>query len=64
MDMIMVYSETPIKVGTKVEIFGRTIPISSVTRRLGLNSYHLFNQISDRVVRVHRSNDIEEEITY
>ena len=64
MDMIMVYSETPIKVGTKVETFGRTIPISSVTRRLGLNSYHLFNQISDRVVRVHRSNDIEEEITY
>ena len=64
MDMIMVYSETHIKVGTKVEIFGRTIPISSVTRRLGLNSYHLFNQISDRVVRVHRSNDIEEEITY
>ena len=64
MDMIMVYSETPIKVGTKVEIFGCTIPISSVTRRLGLNSYHLFNQISDRVVRVHRSNDIEEEITY
>ena len=64
MDMIMVYSETPIKVGTKVEIFGRTISISSVTRRLGLNSYHLFNQISDRVVRVHRSNDIEEEITY
>ena len=64
MDMIMVYSETPIKIGTKVEIFGRTIPISSVTRRLGLNSYHLFNQISDRVVRVHRSNDIEEEITY
>ena len=64
MDMTMVYSETPIKVGTKVEIFGRTIPISSVTRRLGLNSYHLFNQISDRVVRVHRSNDIEEEITY
>ena len=64
MDMIMVFSKTPMKVGTKVELFGTTIPISSVTRRLGLNSYHLFNQISNRVVRIHRSNDMEEEITY
>lgn len=64
MDMIMVYSKSKVKVGTKVEIFGSTIPISSVTRRLKINSYHLFNQISNRVIRVHKSNDMEEEITY
>ena len=64
MDMIMVYSKNPIKVGTKVEIFGDTIPISSVTRKLGVNSYHLFNQISDRVIRIHISKDTKEEIAY
>ena len=64
MDMIMVYSKNPIKVGTKVEIFGDTIPISSVTRKSGVNSYHLFNQISDRVIRIHISKDTKEEIAY
>lgn len=49
MDMIMVYSDKLFDIGTKVEIFGDNISIRSVCNRLNINSYHLFNMISDRV---------------
>ena len=49
MDMIMVYSDQLFDIGTKVEIFGDNISIRSVCNRLNINSYHLFNMISDRV---------------
>ena len=64
MDMIMVYSEEELKIGTKVEIFGPHIQVSKVCQRCGMNAYHLFNQISHRVTRVHKTKDTKEEIIY
>lgn len=64
MDMIMVLVDNKIKVGMKVEIFGEHIPIMSVTKRIGKNAYHLFNQIQNRVPRIHVINDEEEETKY
>lgn len=64
MDMIMVKVDKNIKIGDKVEIFGDSIKISSVTTNLGINAYHLFNQISTRVPRVHVREEFEEEIKY
>lgn len=64
MDMIMVFSKDKIKLNTKVEIFGDNISIKEVCNRLHINAYHLFNMISDRVLRVYLYNDSEEEILY
>lgn len=64
MDMIMVLVDNKIKVGMKVEIFGEHISIMSVTKRIGKNAYHLFNQIQNRVPRIHVINDEEEETKY
>ncbi len=64
MDMLLIYSPKKVEVGKKVEIFGKHVPISSVCKILGINSYHLFNQISNRVVRVHIHDNEKEEITY
>lgn len=64
MDMILVFSQNKYKVGEKVEIFGQKRTIKEVTKSLGMNAYHLFNQISSRVVRVHINQEEEVEITY
>lgn len=64
MDMIMVFTTHKIKKGTEVEIFGDDITIETVTKRLGLNAYHLLNQIQNRVPRVHITEFDEEETTY
>ncbi len=64
MDMLLVFSPHKMNIGTEVEIFGKHIPISSVCKLLGINGYHLFNQISFRVVRVHVQNNEQEEISY
>ena len=64
MDMLMVKVDSNIKIGDKVEIFGNKIAIKEVTDRLGVNAYHLFNQITNRVPRVHIREDYEEEIKY
>lgn len=64
MDMILVFSKNKIKKGTEVEIFGDNIPISEVTKELGINAYHLFNQIQNRVPRIHVINEEEEETLY
>ena len=64
MDMIMVFSKDKIKINTKVEIFGDNISVRDVCNRLHINAYHLFNLISDRVLRLHIYNDNEEEILY
>lgn len=52
MDMIMIYSKEKINVGMKVEIIGKHISIKEVCSKLGINAYHLFNQITDRVTYV------------
>lgn len=64
MDMIMVFSKESIPVHTKVEIFGDDISIASVCQRTNQNAYHLFNHISNRVIRVHKRKDEKEEIQY
>lgn len=64
MDMIMVKVDNRVKVGDKVEIFGNNIKVSEVTRRLNINAYHLFNQITNRVPRIHIRDNYEEEIKY
>ena len=64
MDMIMVYSKEKIKIGEKVEIFGNHISVSDVCRKTNMNAYHLFNQISHRVTRVHSTKEGREEIQY
>lgn len=64
MDMVMILVDNTIQKGMKVEIFGDHIPISSVTSRLGINAYHLFNQISNRVPRIDVMGDYEEETKY
>ena len=64
MDMIMVLVDKTIKYKDKVEIFGDTISVREVANRLGVNAYHLFNQISTRVVRIHKTKDEELEIKY
>lgn len=64
MDMLMVKVEKNVKVGDKVEIFGDSVKIPEVTTKLGINAYHLFNQITTRVPRVHVREGFEEEIKY
>lgn len=64
MDMISVLVDKSIKKGMEVEIFGSLIPISEVTSKLDTNAYHLFNQIQNRVPRIHITNGEEEEINY
>lgn len=64
MDMIMVLVDNKIKEGSAVEIFGNEIPITDVTRRIGKNAYHLFNQIQNRVPRIHIEKDEKEETKY
>ena len=64
MDMIMVFVDDQVKVKDKVEIFGNTISIREVTSKLNTNAYHLFNQITNRVPRVHVEGNDEVEIKY
>lgn len=64
MDMLMVMVDESVKIKDKVEIFGDTISVRETANRLGINSYHLFNQISTRVPRVHKTKEEELEIKY
>lgn len=64
MDMLMVLVDEKVKIKDKVEIFGDTISIRNVAKRMGINVYHLFNQISNRVPRIHVEDDDEMEIKY
>lgn len=64
MDMILVLVDNKIKEGMKVEIFGDNISVEEVTNHLHINAYHLFNQIQNRVPRVHVTGNEEEEIKY
>jgi len=64
MDMLSVLVDENVKIGTEVEIFGNDILIKEVTKSLGINAYHLFNQIQNRVPRIHISKDEAEETKY
>ena len=64
MDMIMVLVDPSVKIKDKVEIFGDTISVREASNRLHMNAYHLFNQISNRVPRIHKNKEGEFEIKY
>ena len=64
MDMLSVLVDESVKIDDKVEIFGDTINIREVTTKLNINSYHLFNLISNRVPRIHKDKEKEVEIKY
>ena len=64
MDMLMVFASEPVHVGTTVEIIGKHLPIHLVCSRTHKNAYHLLNDISNRVVRVHVKDKEQEEIYY
>ena len=64
MDMIMVFVDSDVKYKDKVEIFGDTISVREVANKVHVNAYHLFNQISFRVPRIHKNQDDELEIKY
>lgn len=54
MDMIMVRVSTKVKVGDKVEIIGKNISLEMICENTKLNSYHLFNKITNRVQRKYK----------
>lgn len=58
MDMTLVEVDSSVKIGDKVEIIGKNISVSGVCNRTGINAYHLFTSISNRVPRVY-DNDVE-----
>jgi len=64
MDMILVFSEKEVKVGTTVEIIGPNQSMKVLTKKTKKNAYHLLNDISNRVVRVHVKDEELEEIYY
>ncbi len=64
MDMIMVLVDKSVKVDDEVEIFGDKIKVKDVCKRLKINSYHLFNQITNRVPRIHIEGNKKTEIKY
>lgn len=64
MDMIMVLVDNKITEGMKVEIFGENITINEVTKNIGQNAYHLFNMIQNRVPRIHKTKEENDEIKY
>jgi alanine racemase len=60
----MVLVDELVKIEDKVEIFGDNISIREASNRLGVNAYHLFNQISTRVPIIHKKNNEQIEIKY
>ncbi len=64
MDMILIFSQNKYEIGKEVEIFGKKRSILEVCRFLDQNAYHLLNQISFRVARIHKNNKEEKEILY
>lgn len=61
MDMIMVFSPKPLKVGSLVEIIGPNRKVRDVAQLLGTNSYHLFSQITSRVPIIYEELENEKE---
>lgn len=61
MDMTLVKVDSSIHLHDKVEIFGSSISIKSVSSLLGTNAYHILTGITTRVPRVYSDN---KEIKY
>ena len=54
MDMIMVLVDDKVKLNDKVEIIGKNITLLDACQNTGLNAYHLFARISNRVPRKYK----------
>ena len=63
-DMLMAFSPEYINIDEEIEIFGASISVREAARNLNINTYHLFNQIQNRVLRIHKNGDELEEIFY
>ena len=61
MDMTLVKVDASIHIHDKVEIFGSSISIKSISSLLGTNAYHILTSITTRVPRVYSDN---KEIKY
>ena len=61
MDMTLVKVDASIHIHDKVEIFGSSISIKSISSLLGTNAYHILASITTRVPRVYSDN---KEIKY
>ena len=61
MDMTLVKVDTSVHIHDKVEIFGSSISIKSLSSLLGTNAYHILTSITTRVPRVYSDN---KEIKY
>jgi len=65
MDMIMVKVDDSVKVGDKVCLFGKKLPLRKVCNDAGISAYKLLTGISNRVPRIYIDNDkILEEKRY
>lgn len=64
MDMLLIFSKESFEVGEQVEIFGSKKSLKTVCQNAKINSYHLFNQISNRVPRIYVRGGKEREIKY
>ena len=64
MDMLMILVDKSVKLGDKVEIFGQNISIKEVCKNVGISAYQLYNQIQNRVPRIHVTEHMKEEIKY
>ena len=62
--MIMVLVDEDVKIDDEVEIFGNIISPREVCQNLGVNAYHLYSLISNRVPRVHIENKEKSEVKY
>ena len=63
MDQMMVKVEKPYPIGTRVEIYGKHIDITSRAKDLGTINYELLVDLSDRLTRVYVKEDELVEIT-
>lgn len=65
MDMISVQVDDTVKIGDKVVLIGGDLlPVKTVTRECGINSYTLFTGITTRVPRVYNEKGQTVEIKY
>ena len=57
MDMMMIHTEKPYDVGTKVELLGEHIDIKKRAQDLGIIVYELLTGLNDRITRIYYKNN-------
>ena len=64
MDVTAVVIDDKVKVGDKVEIFGKNLSVKKASRLAGVNVYKLITSITNRVPRVYKEDGNLTEIKY